>query len=519
MMSAPLEITQQDIQSRASSQSFSRGQTYYHNGYVSYTIRRSNEIEAECQGSYPEPYRVSAILDRSGIISTSCTCEYDWGGDCKHIVAMLLTYLHEPEQFEERDTRENTLTSRSKEDLIDIIEQMIRRYPDLQDIVDRPVPQAVNQSQVNIDTQSFRRELRKALNFFGGWMDRTAESKVYEIANVGKRFATQGDYANAIAIYCTILEECNDHDYPTDDEGDYVVAVNDTIELLKEALSQLDLSENGDLRRRIIDVLVGTFIWDVDFGGIGYGDYAPDIIKEIVLPKDIGHIREPIEIAKDRKATSSYGSWGVEAYERFLIELDALDSTDPEETLKRLKEQGMYHLMVVKLLNLKRNQEAIDVIREHLNTPYELLRVLHLLVEHDEVQEAINLAEASVNKEYDPRLADWLITLYNKQGNSDAHFTWQFKRMQTDPSVHHYEGLKTASKAVGNWNGIRPQILEKLQHQEQNGILTLIYLHDEEWDLAWETLEKVTVRSQSSSQWVSYNLDYTVAEEIPSCSS
>ena len=112
---------------------------------MSDTIRRGDEIEARCHGSYPEPYRVWARLDTSGIAATRCNCEYDWGGDCKHIVAVLLKYLHQPDQFEVRQTLQAALLDRSKEDLVDIIMLMVNRYPDLQDIVDhsRPITKIV----------------------------------------------------------------------------------------------------------------------------------------------------------------------------------------------------------------------------------------------------------------------------------------------------------------------------------------------------------------------------------------
>ena len=120
-MSDRPKITLQQIHGRASEQSFSRGENYYNTGAITDTVRRGDEIEARCHGSYPEPYRVWAKLNDSEIAATSCTCEYDWGGDCKHIVAMLLTYMHDPDLFEERLTLQDALLSRSKEDLVDII--------------------------------------------------------------------------------------------------------------------------------------------------------------------------------------------------------------------------------------------------------------------------------------------------------------------------------------------------------------------------------------------------------------
>lgn len=507
-------VTPQQIHARASEQSFSRGENYYHTGAVTDTVRRGDEIEARCQGSYPEPYRVWAQLDESGITATRCNCDYDWGGDCKHIVALLLTYLYQPDQFEARQTLQEALLNRSKEDLVDIIEQMIAVYPDLQDIVDRPTPTTViNQHEATIDTQVFRRELRQSLGFSGQWMDRTAENKVYEIANAGERFARRGDYTNAIAIYCTILKECNASEYPTDDEGDYVVSINHTVGLLRDALGQVDLNANDDLRQRVLDALVGAFIWDVDFGGIGYGDEATDIILEIVRPEDVARLRDPIMAAQKRRSQDRYGSWGVEAYERFLIELDAFDTVDPQETLNRLQSQGLHFLAASKLLDLKRYDEVVATIRDNLPASYEFQRGLDLLVSHQQIAQAIRLAEDALGKEYDNRLIGWLIQLYQKQQDREAEFQWQLKRMQAEPSINHYIGLKGASVAIGCWQSLQPQILDQLGEKQAYDVLTLAYLHDEEWDRAWDTLSLATVPQHHHPSWAIYRLDFTVAEK------
>jgi hypothetical protein len=255
------------------------------------------------------------------------------------------------------------------------------------------------------------------------------------------------------------------------------------------------------------------FTWDVDFGGIGYGDDAPDIILEIVRPTDVKRIRQKIEVAKERKSREPYGNWGMEAYERFLIQLDAFDSIDPEETLKRLRAQGLHYLLASKLLDLKRHDESVSVIREHLTGSYELERGLNLLTSHDQTMLAIQIAEETLHRRYDNRLATWLITLYQKQGDREAEFRWQLKRMQAEPNITHYIDLQTVSNALGNWKIVRSQILEELNRKQVYETLTLAYLHDEEWDLAWNTLDKATTAQHHHPSWAIYRLDFTVAEK------
>jgi uncharacterized Zn finger protein len=173
----------------------------------------------------------------------------------------------------------------------------------------------------------------------------------------------------------------------------------------------------------------------------------------------------------------------------------------------------MQYLLASKLLDLKRYEEAEAVIREHLTNTYELQRGLHLLVSHAQVEKAIQLAEEALDKAYNDRLVYWLINLYQRQGNREAEFGWQLKRMQSEPSINHYIELQTASAAVGNWEIVRSQILEQLKQQQAYDVLTLAYLHDEAWDLAWETLDKATTPQHHDPYWPMYRLDFTVAEK------
>lgn len=104
-------ITEATIRSLATPESFSRGEQYYRPGMVSDIERRGDVLRAEVEGSSYTPYRVTIELDESGIISTDCTCPYDWGGCCKHIVAVLLTYVCEREEIAEQPAPEALLTA------------------------------------------------------------------------------------------------------------------------------------------------------------------------------------------------------------------------------------------------------------------------------------------------------------------------------------------------------------------------------------------------------------------------
>jgi hypothetical protein len=79
------KITKSYIESLATNQSFSRGKSYYQRGEVSSVVQKGNTFIGEVSGS--DTYRIKIIVDSNGITST-CSCPYDWGGICKHVVAV-----------------------------------------------------------------------------------------------------------------------------------------------------------------------------------------------------------------------------------------------------------------------------------------------------------------------------------------------------------------------------------------------------------------------------------------------
>ena len=79
-------ITEDAIRAKVTAKSFARGVDYYRQGAVAEATRRGNRLFARVQGSEWQPYRVGVAIDGDGDFAAACTCPYDWGGYCKHIV-------------------------------------------------------------------------------------------------------------------------------------------------------------------------------------------------------------------------------------------------------------------------------------------------------------------------------------------------------------------------------------------------------------------------------------------------
>jgi uncharacterized Zn finger protein len=480
-------ITLDDIRKRTSNSSYTRGESYYRNDSIYDTIQRGNQIEGQCAASsQPQPYRVRAVLDSGGIAETSCTCLYEYGGDCKHLVALLLTYFYAPESFEEHKPVEDVLAERSKDELIALIRQMVEHAPELQAIIDRPVPG--KQRQTAVDTTSMRKELHNVLRDYPEWGDQSAESIVNSIARTADDFAAQGDWQSASTIYRAILEEClsNIEYFYYDEEGYYGGAVDDVVIKLSECLPTL--AEDDGERQIIFNALLNTYLADIEAGDIAAD--VPDTILRYARKPDLPAIRERIDEAKKKAQKRPYHEHSVEMYNAFLADLDILDGADPEEVLKRLRDEEMYSLLVGKLLEMKRLDEAIEVVEEHLSSPYERLAELPRLVAAGLDDDAVRLAKATLRRTNDERLMDWLLKRLKARGDTEDLFDWELRRMKADPDIDHYNELKAVAHQLHKWDATRPDLIRDLETGKRYDVLTLIYLKDEVWNDAWDMLAK-----------------------------
>lgn len=90
------------------------------------TTIQGTVLSGECTGTYAPYYRVQVELDEAGIADASCTCLYEYGGYCKHIVALLLAYLHHPKSFAVRKVPADLLADLGQNDLTVILTKLIQ---------------------------------------------------------------------------------------------------------------------------------------------------------------------------------------------------------------------------------------------------------------------------------------------------------------------------------------------------------------------------------------------------------
>jgi uncharacterized Zn finger protein len=159
------KLTESIIRAGASAQSFQRGQDYYEGGAISNMSRQGNVVSGDCEGTQEPYYRVRVELDEAGIRSAECTCPYEYGGYCKHTVALLLGYVHRPKQFVVRKEPADLLAGLSRDELVALLTTLLKRQPELYDWIEGAISapassgKAKKTRQRKVDVEVYRRQI------------------------------------------------------------------------------------------------------------------------------------------------------------------------------------------------------------------------------------------------------------------------------------------------------------------------------------------------------------------------
>src|SRR5437763_267958 len=118
-MATNATITEKQVRAWCDAKSFERGREYYQDGAIFNARRQGGTLKASCAGSRGGAYRLEVTLGENGksIRSADCSCPVA-SGCCKHIAALLLTWIHGPEEFVEAEAVDAALEKRSKEELV-----------------------------------------------------------------------------------------------------------------------------------------------------------------------------------------------------------------------------------------------------------------------------------------------------------------------------------------------------------------------------------------------------------------
>jgi hypothetical protein len=240
-----------------------RGRDYFRNGHViSFEEIQPGEYEAVVEGT--EDYLVNLTVIDGSLEDCSCTCPYDYGSVCKHIVAAVMYLQKEDPGFQEPPKGKNIvkkpaakkksvseqademLDSLSHDDLKDFIKKQCISDPDFRRSFISGFlykTSAESPEKYREQVKSILRSAKGRDNFIS-WsrvgMVGKAVNTMLEIAN---RHVNESNFMSAINICFPVAEEMvKALDYADDSDGDIGENINLAFDILA-GVSESEISE------------------------------------------------------------------------------------------------------------------------------------------------------------------------------------------------------------------------------------------------------------------------------------
>ena len=520
------KLTESIIRAGAEEKSFERGEALYREDAISNTYVLGNVVTGDCAGTQAPFYRVRVELDDAGIRSASCTCAYDYGGYCKHVVALLLTYVHHPKQFAVRQAVSDLLANLSQEDLLALLGRLVGEHPDLYDWVEyavsAPSPNkgAKRARHKKVDDQVYRRQVRDILHSLDGmraseayWHVDSMADELAKVRDAALQFLEAGDPNSALAILLALIEEAHHGIEYIDDSdgffGDFMIGLGQP---LAEVILSLDLSA---LERERLAATLEKLDGQMDDYGISGLDVAIQAARygwedapahqsapprpgarlpAVVLENDEDDEYDEDD-DEDWDAPDDEDEWmgaGSAGPEPDLVEakLNVLQRQGRmDEYLALCQKHGRHLRYALKLCDLQRAPETVLYARQNFTLSDDALALGQRLREMRRVSDAIDVGEHGLTLVgLKAQLGEWLGPIEEAQGRTQqALQAWQ-AAFPEDPTLEHYKILKRLAGA--GWAKLRPSLMKALRKSYDRTVLAEVLLFEEEWDEAVKVAEK-----------------------------
>ena len=527
-MSKP-SLTEATIRNLTTAQSFTRGQAYLRSGAVLEIEQRDDLLLAEVEGSEYEPYQVRIRLDVGGIVDADCTCPYDWGGYCKHIVAVLLTLVQQPERVTERTPVDSLLSGLDREALSSLLIDLLAVHPHLVDWVEARIAAqegtrqieseaaaGPRQRQTTLDPKPFRRQVRSILRGLrqmrpseAYWAASGTVDQVREVMMQAEPFLEAGDGRNALIILEAVADEYVDTWFEFDDsDGDLGAFFGELGPMFAEAILSADLSP---AKRDSWATKLSGWQAEIDDYGIDEGFDAA------IGAAELGWDHPPLQRAMAGQITA-LGAWDDEAPwyadELTVARLNVLERQGRfEEYLNLAQAEGQSGLYVTMLVKAGRAEEAVTYGLAQATTSGEALALAQSLRAHDHVHDALHVAEHGLSLPGSGQaLAHWLRDLASGLGEKALALKAARAAYAASPSLADYQAVQ--SQAGEDWPQIRSELLERLAQTLHTLTKVEIYLHegmleqairavDQDRYPGYNTVEKVVDAAwESHPDWV-----------------
>ena len=436
--------------------SFSRGKTYFRGKRIFNAVRRGDLLRARCRGSSGGPYLVEATLALAdkpksrNPVTYLCNCPR--GGFCKHVVALLLTWIDKPESFDVRPPIAAVLAGKSREELVALIEAMLAADPNLEPLIELPPPAAIAPDAAPVDEAAIRRLIGNAFSDsededygggYGGYGNYDygydgfsfTTGELERVVSYADAYREGGHWRNAMLVSAVLAEQLpSELDVYQDEEGELADLLRRTDANLAACL---EAQERGpaeerftdEERGRLIDAILAIWEADLDAGGLNYSDGGPATIGAFATPAEQERVRERLrEMMLPAVGDPWKHQWHNRAVIGFLSLLKGEAGLSDDELLAEYRNAEFWDDATALLLEMDRVKEAVGLASRKLTAASALTAFADRLLgsgDSDRVKQAIALVDDRLweregqNIQDDQRLREWLEKRYLEHGSPE----------------------------------------------------------------------------------------------------
>jgi len=238
-------LSTEDIKALCTETSFVRGLEYFQMGNVTDLEQFGNKITATVEGT--RDYTVTIRRDKKTITAT-CTCPYDWGGYCKHIVATLIALSKNyPEIKKDKDKKEKKimkiLNNLSFDELKDFLISELKNNPPLRNHF---TIYFSGKSSKGKSLNGYKKEINlsyREISDLDGYIEYGTEVDFSYIRDLADRYIKAENFLEAATIYQALSEVIAENvEKVGDSDGFYVDEFVRAIEDLVYCINRADLN-------------------------------------------------------------------------------------------------------------------------------------------------------------------------------------------------------------------------------------------------------------------------------------
>src|SRR6266852_961470 len=325
----------------------------------------------------------------------------------------------------------------SRDDLLALIQRMVRQHPDLAGLIVSKQPTATRKPRAPFNAEVYHLQVEKIFyttdrNTWGS-EDRAAEP-LLDIVDIADEYVEHHDFTDAAALYKIIIRGILDN-YDSfrwhADEGQLDDVVEDCVEGLSNCLR--GMQDNTAVRRQILQTLFDVYDFDTNLESDGIAD---------------------------------------------------------ETFLRISREMESYHYVVDRLLKLGRLDEALAEAKHVEN--YDILEIADILSEHGYDAEAERLIEERVERYNDTDLLHWLQERYQSGGNLAGAMEMAKRTFTTShfgATIERYREIRQLAQRLDRWDEVRSELLAYVKQLRKTDVEIEIALDEDHIDLALELLK------------------------------